>query len=42
VVEAEDEELEMFAETGGGEAAVVKAKAQIAARRHHAARVAAD
>ena len=35
----EDEELEMFAETGGGEAAVAKNKARIAARRHHAARV---
>ena len=41
VVEAEDEELELFAETDGGEAAVAKAKAQVAARRHHAARVAA-
>ena len=42
VVEAEDEALELFAETGGGEAAVAKAKAQVAARQHHAARVAAD
>ncbi len=36
VVEAEDEELEMFAETGGGEAAVAKSKAQVSARRHRA------
>ena len=41
VVEAEDEELELFAETGGGEAAVAKAKAKVAARRRHAARAAA-
>ncbi|MCH7778841.1 MAG: radical SAM protein, partial [Gemmatimonadetes bacterium] len=41
VVEAEDEELELFAETGGGEAAVAKAKAKAAARRRHAARAAA-
>ena len=42
VVEAEDEELELFAETGGGEAAVAKAKAQVAAHRRHAAQVAAE
>ena len=41
VGEAEDEELELFAETGGGEAAVAKAKAQVAARRHRTAPVAA-
>ncbi len=40
VVEAEDEELELFTETGGGEAAVAKTKGQIAARRDHAARIA--
>ena len=41
VVEAEDEELELFAETVGGEAAVAKAKAQVAARQRHAAQVVA-
>ena len=38
----ESEELELFAETGGGEAAVAKAKAQVAARQRHAAQAAAQ
>ena len=38
----EAEELDLFAETGGGEAAVAKAKAQVAARQRHAAQAAAE
>jgi pyruvate-formate lyase-activating enzyme len=37
VVDAEDERLELFSATGGGQAAVAKAKKQVAARLQHAA-----